>query len=133
MQRIMSGLGAALACAALCQFASPPAFSAGSLVGAPGTVDFTRQIRPILAENCFACHGPDDKARKAKLRFDTKQGALGHSGAIVPGKAADSELIARVTSKEADQLMPPPKSGKKLTSDQIELLRKWIDAGAPWS
>jgi mono/diheme cytochrome c family protein len=97
------------------------------------TIDFTRQIRPILAENCFACHGPDDKARKAKLRLDTKEGALGHSGLITSGKADESDLIARVTSKDPDEHMPPPKSGKKLTAEQIELLRKWIDAGAPWS
>jgi mono/diheme cytochrome c family protein len=96
-------------------------------------IDFTRQIRPILAENCFACHGPDDKARKAKMRLDTKEGVLGHSGLIVPGKADESALIARVISKDAEEHMPPLKSGKKLTADQIELLRKWIDAGAPWS
>jgi hypothetical protein len=96
-------------------------------------IDFTRQVRPILAENCFACHGPDDKARKAKLRLDTREGALGHDGLIVPGKSGESELIARVTAKEADEVMPPPKTGKKLTADQIALLKKWIDAGAPWS
>ncbi len=110
----------------------PPAARAEAPPAKPA-IDFTRQVRPILAENCFACHGPDDKARKAKLRLDTKEGALGHAGAIVPGKPDESELIARVTSKEADQVMPPPKSGKKLTAEQIALLRKWIDAGAPWS
>jgi hypothetical protein len=96
-------------------------------------IDFSRQIRPILAENCFACHGPDDKARKAKLRLDTKDGALGHAGLIVPGKADESELIARITSEEPSQHMPPAKSGKKLTAAQVELLRKWVDSGAPWS
>jgi mono/diheme cytochrome c family protein len=96
-------------------------------------IDFTRQIRPILAENCFACHGPDDKARKAKMRLDTKEGAFGHAGLIVPGKSDESELIDRVTSKVPSELMPPAKSGKKLTPAQIDLLRKWIDAGAPWS
>jgi mono/diheme cytochrome c family protein len=96
-------------------------------------IDFSRQIRPILAENCFACHGPDDRARKAKLRLDTKQGALGHAGLVVPGKADESELIARITSQEASERMPPAKSGKKLTAAQIDLLRKWVEAGAPWS
>ncbi len=96
-------------------------------------IDFTRQIRPILAENCFACHGPDEKKRRARLRLDTKEGALGHSGLVVPGKADESDLFARVTSKDAAEQMPPPKSGKKLTPAQIDLLRKWIDAGAPWS
>jgi mono/diheme cytochrome c family protein len=96
-------------------------------------IDFTRQIRPILAENCFACHGPDEKKRRARLRLDTKEGALGHSGLIVPGKADESDLITRVTSKDAAEQMPPPKSGKKLTPAQIDLLRQWVDAGAPWS
>ncbi|HKI35315.1 MAG TPA: PSD1 and planctomycete cytochrome C domain-containing protein [Gemmataceae bacterium] len=113
--------------------AGPPPAARAEGPAAKPALDFTRQIRPILAENCFACHGPDDKARKAKLRLDTKEGALGHSGVIVPGKSAESNLIARVTSTDPDEHMPPVKSGKKLTSEQIELLRKWIDSGAPWS
>jgi hypothetical protein len=96
-------------------------------------IDFTRQIRPILAENCFACHGPDEKKRRARLRLDTKEGALGHAGLIVPGKPDESDLFTRVTSPDAAEKMPPAKSGKKLTAAQIDLLRKWIDAGAPWS
>jgi mono/diheme cytochrome c family protein len=108
----------------------PPARAEGQ---AKPAIDFTRQIRPILAENCFACHGPDDKARKAKLRLDTREGALSHSGLIVPGKSTESDLIVRITSTDPDEHMPPMKSGKKLTSEQIDLLRKWIDAGAPWS
>jgi hypothetical protein len=96
-------------------------------------IDFNRQIRPILAENCYACHGPDDKARKAKLRLDTSTGALSHKGLIVPGKSGASELIARVTATEATEIMPPPKSGKKLTRAQIDLLTRWVDAGAAWS
>src|SRR5690349_4697048 len=100
------GLGALL----LLRGSAPP--SAHAAPPAKPAIDFTRQIRPILAENCFACHGPDDKARKAKLRLDTKEGALGHSGRIVPGKADESDLIARVTSKDADEVMPPPKTGK---------------------
>src|SRR5205807_1239626 len=100
-------------------------------------LDFARHIRPILSENCFACHGPDPKARKAKLRLDTKEGALaelrsgGH--AVVPGKAADSELIARIVSGEESERMPPPKTGKKLTPQQIDLLKQWIEQGAKWS
>jgi mono/diheme cytochrome c family protein len=100
-------------------------------------VDFARDIRPILSESCFACHGPDDKARKAKLRLDTKDGAFGplRSGgrAVVPGKAAESELVARITNADASEQMPPPKSGKKLTPRQVALLKQWVEQGAPWS
>src|SRR5262245_47102271 len=78
-------------------------------------IDFDRQVRPILSENCFACHGPDDKARKAKLRLDTKAGAFarlrGGGSAIVAGKPAESELFRRVSSADADERMPPVKSG----------------------
>jgi hypothetical protein len=104
---------------------------------APDRVDFARDIRPILSENCFACHGPDEKTRKAKLRLDTRDGAFGkiRSGghAVVPGKATESELIARISSADATELMPPPKSGKKLTPRQRALLRQWVEQGAPWS
>jgi hypothetical protein len=93
-------------------------------------VDFARDVLPILSDNCFNCHGPDEKTRKAKLRLDTKEGAFASS--VVPGKSANSELIARVVSKEADSVMPPPKSNKKLTAAQVDTLKKWIDAGAPW-
>src|SRR5262245_32405536 len=100
-------------------------------------VDFARDVRPILSENCFACHGPDAKARKAKLRLDTKAGAFtelrsgGH--ALVPGKPAESALIERITTADHDELMPPPKSGKKLTPQQVTLLRRWVEQGAQWS
>ncbi len=100
---------------------------------APPAVDFNSQIRPILSENCFACHGPDEKKRKAKLRLDLKAAALGHAGLLVPGKPDESELIARLVSDDADQRMPPPKSGKKLTKAQTDLLRRWVAEGAPYS
>jgi hypothetical protein len=96
-------------------------------------IDFNRQIRPILSEYCFQCHGPDDKQRKARLRLDVREEALGHGSVIVPGKAAQSELIERVTSEDAHSRMPPAKSGKRLTPQQIDLLRQWIDRGAKWS
>jgi hypothetical protein len=99
-------------------------------------VVFNRDIRPILSENCFHCHGPDAKIRKGKLRLDTREGALevrkGKSAAVVAGKSADSELVKRVLSKDPNDIMPPPDSGKKLSAHQIELLRKWIDQGAEW-
>ncbi len=104
---------------------------------AQASIDFNRQIRPILSENCFACHGPDEKERKAKLRLDTRAGALKElrSGgfAIVPGHAAKSELIERITTAEASERMPPPRTNKRLTPQQIELLKQWIDQGANWS
>jgi hypothetical protein len=99
--------------------------------GAP--VVFSRDVLPILSENCFACHGPDHKARKADLRIDTKDGALrALDPIIVPGKSGESEMIARIVSQDADEVMPPPKSGKTLSPGQVELLKRWIDQGAPW-
>ena len=97
-------------------------------------VRFSQDILPILSENCFTCHGPDAKARKADLRLDLKETALRRNDAvIIPGKSGESELIERVDSIDADERMPPEKSGKKLTAHQIELLKKWIDQGAHWS
>jgi hypothetical protein len=97
---------------------------------------FNRDIRPILSENCFACHGPDAKNRKGKLRLDTREGALqprkDRAAAVVPGKSAESELVLRVVATDRAELMPPPETGKKLTPQQITLLKKWIDQGAEW-
>ena len=101
----------------------------------PAGVDFARDVLPILSENCYHCHGPSDTGRKAGLRLDTKEGAFRKKrgrAVIVPGKSADSELVARVSSTDPDELMPPPDSNRKLTPAQIETLRKWVDAGAPW-
>src|SRR5689334_3194637 len=107
-------------------------------VAAPASgIDFNRQILPILSENCFACHGPDEKQRKARLRLDTREGTFGKlrggGSAVVPGKSAESELMARVTTEEPTEVMPPPRTGKKLTAEQVAVLRQWIDQGAPWS
>ena len=103
---------------------------------AVGTVSFSRDILPILSDNCFSCHGPDEGARKAKLRLDTQAGALGagKSGevAVVPGDSAKSELIRRLVTADPDDVMPPPKSNRHLTSQQVELIRRWIDQGAAW-
>lgn len=100
----------------------------------PAEVTFNRTIRPIFSENCFACHGPDAKARKAGLRLDLRDGALraAKSGAvaIVPGDPAKSELVARLTAPDPDDRMPPPKSHKELSSAQVDALRKWIADGA---
>src|SRR5262245_64900302 len=109
--------------------------AAESKTPSPTAVDFNRQIRPILSENCFKCHGPDEKQRKANLRLDTKDGFLAETTngrAVVPGKADQSELVARITATDAKQVMPPPRTGKKLTAEQIATLKAWIDQGAPW-
>ncbi len=102
----------------------------------PRPVNFTRHPSDPR-RSCFACHGPDDKTRKAGLRLDTKEGAfakLKEGGlAIVPGKAEESELIDRIESEDPDLHMPPKKSGKQLTPDQVATLRRWIEQGATWS
>ncbi|HVR75724.1 MAG TPA: PSD1 and planctomycete cytochrome C domain-containing protein [Planctomycetota bacterium] len=103
---------------------------------AAGPPDFNRDIRPILSGNCFACHGPDRAKRKADLRLDTQAGALldlGGRAAIVPGDPRRSEMYLRVTAADPDERMPPRKSGKSLSSGDVERLRSWIEAGAPWS
>jgi hypothetical protein len=96
-------------------------------------IDFNRQIRPILSENCFQCHGPDQSHRKANYRLDTKEGvfAVGKSGAknILVRDAKNSELVHRI-EVEGDGFMPPLKSGKKLNADQIKLIKQWINEGA---
>ena len=109
---------------------------AGAQAQAADDVHFARDIRPILSEHCFRCHGPDEGARQAGLRLDTPEGALAalESGAaaIVPGERGRSALFARVTSPAPEQRMPPVETGKSLTAGQIELLGRWIDAGAAW-
>jgi hypothetical protein len=98
-------------------------------------VDFGRDVLPILSDACFHCHGPDAAKRKANLRFDTKQGAFRlrkGKGVIVPGKSDQSELVRRISSQDADEQMPPPDSNRKLTPQQIALLRRWVDEGARW-
>ncbi|WP_406693926.1 DUF1553 domain-containing protein [Singulisphaera sp. Ch08] len=95
------------------------------------TIEFNREIRSILSENCFACHGPDKSHRKADLRLDIRESAL-EKEAIVPGKPEESELIARVFSNASDEVMPPPQSHKTLTPAQKDLLRRWVEAGAEY-
>jgi hypothetical protein len=99
-------------------------------------VDFSRDIQPILSENCYHCHGPDPKAREAKLRLDTHAGALGKTedgnAVVAPGKPEESELITRIFSRDRDEVMPTPKSNRKLTDAQKELLKRWVQEGAPW-
>ncbi|MEO2045442.1 MAG: PSD1 and planctomycete cytochrome C domain-containing protein [Pirellulales bacterium] len=95
-------------------------------------IDFNRDIRPILSGACYPCHGPDASHREADLRLDTQQGAL-DGATIVPGKPQASELLRRILTEDADERMPPPEAGEKLTDGQIALLRRWIEQGARWS
>lgn len=96
-------------------------------------VDFARDVLPILSNHCFPCHGPDEKGRKGDLRLDTKADALRTTGAvIVPGKSAESEIVRRIESADASEVMPPRKANKPLAPEQLAVLKKWIDAGAPW-
>lgn len=103
---------------------------------AVAAIDFNRQIRPILSDHCFACHGPDTNTLQAGLRLDITDGVFkpAESGEtpVVPGDAAASELVRRIVSPDPDQLMPPPE-GKPLTAEQIALLTEWVKQGAPWS
>lgn len=91
---------------------------------------YNRDIRPILSDRCFYCHGPDEEDRQADLRLDTAEGATEY--AIVPGNAADSELMSRILSKDPELLMPPIDSGKELKPDEIQLIQKWIEQGAEY-
>jgi hypothetical protein len=96
---------------------------------AAAPIDFNRDVRPILADNCFACHGQDAAKRKGKLRLDTREGQQ-KEGIIVAGKPGESELITRILSKDDDERMPPPEAHRTLTSEQQETLRRWIGEGA---
>lgn len=95
-----------------------------------GELSYDRDIRPILSDNCFSCHGFDDKKREADLRLDTRSGAVDEGKAIVAGNAKASPLVERILSKDPDQIMPPPESGKQITDTQRELLQRWINEGA---
>jgi mono/diheme cytochrome c family protein len=95
-------------------------------------VSFNREILPILSNNCFACHGPDEKKRETKFHFDTQEGAFAKKGVIERGNAAESLLVEKITEPDPKERMPPPDSGHSLTDKQIALLKRWIDEGAKW-
>jgi len=92
------------------------------------SIEFNRDIRPLLSDNCYLCHGPDAEERKADLRLDVQSEA--HKSAIVPGSSDKSDAIVRILSQDLDERMPPTDSGKSLSDDEVELLRRWIDEGA---
>ncbi len=128
MKRIAACLFVALATAVPATAADPsPSAEA---------IDYDRQVRPILSKHCYACHGPDAAQLEADLRLDQKQTALAElsSGkrAIVPGDPAASQLIARITTDDAAERMPPAEDGEPLSAGQVEILRRWIEQGANW-
>ncbi len=108
--------------------------AAATITAAP--ISFNRDIRPILSNNCYQCHGPDSAARKAKLRLDREADSRaelkGGAHAIVPGELAESELIYRITTDDADEKMPPADSHRHLTPKQVELLKQWVKEGGKY-
>ena len=107
-----------------------------NVVLAQDKIDFNSQVRPILANNCYACHGPDDGQRATDLRLDQQASAFADLGgyvAIAPGRADNSELIERIFSDDPDSVMPPSDHLKKLTAQQKQILKDWIAQGAAWS
>src|SRR6476661_3145632 len=101
---------------------------------AAAPVDYTRDVRPILSQHCFKCHGPDDNVRKGGLRFDQRTSAIGQgkSGlvSIAPGKPDASELVKRIFAPDASEIMPPPAAKKPLSDAQKDILKRWVAEGA---
>ena len=109
--------------------------SAALASAAAEEINFDRDIRPILTNSCFHCHGPDENALQAELRLDTSEGLFGElngSFPVVPGRPEASEVIRRITAEDADERMPPVDSNRNLTDQQIRLLEEWVRSGAPW-
>ena len=133
MMRTSDIHAALMAAGALCSALAVGAAAAAT----PAQIDFNRDIRPILSENCYTCHGPDANKLKAGLRFDVKESAFGKakSGeiAVVPGAPEKSEMIRRLTATDPDDVMPPAKENKALKPEQVELLTRWIKEGAAWA
>jgi len=118
-------------------FLLPVMFAASAVLASDALpVDYNRDVRPILSNYCYPCHGPDEQQRKAGLRFDVKENAFAEleSGdvAIVPGQPGESSIVERLESTDADVVMPPPASGKKLSPDQVAILKRWVAEGAAW-
>jgi len=111
--------------------ASLAAFSLAAATRAEQSLDFNRDIRPILSENCFYCHGQDGQKREADLRLDDRQAAI-DAGAIVPGEPGASVMLERIRSTDPDVLMPPPDSNRRLSEAQKKILDRWIKDGAEY-
>jgi hypothetical protein len=111
-------------------------FVSGATSAFGQAVDFESQIKPLLSDRCFACHGPDENARKADLQLHTREGAFAKLAddleVITPGKPLASELYRRITTTDPDDLMPPPESKRELSAGEKELIRRWIEQGAEW-
>ena len=107
-----------------------------SVEAAPKKISFNRDVRAILSENCFTCHGPDAKARKGKLRLEVRAGAIaerkGGTFAVKPGNTEDSELVYRIFAEDADEVMPPKESKLALPAEQKAILKQWIAEGAEY-
>ena len=97
----------------------------------PSPIDFNRDIRPILSDACFACHGPDQHARQADLRLDDRDNAIA-TGALNPTNPDASSLLERIVSDDPDTVMPPPKTGKTISDAQRQTLKEWIRQGAKY-
>lgn len=121
----------------ICVFVAVAIVSRSPAIADEAPIDFGKQIRPLLSENCFHCHGPDEKTREAGLRLDTHEGLLAdvESGgkAVAPGDAAKSILFERITAADATTRMPPEESKKTLKPEEIALIKKWIEQGAKWN
>jgi hypothetical protein len=107
-------------------------FSAEIAFAEAAAPDFPFEIRPLLSKNCFACHGPDEAHRQADLRLDERSSAI-DLGSIVPGSPEESELVRRLTSDDPSERMPPPETGRSLSEDEIDKIKKWIEDGAGYS
>lgn len=110
-------------------------WSSPTALQAAETLDYGRDVRPILADKCFRCHGPDEDTREAELRLDTLEGQREDRGgyaAVTPGAVSESELVARIRSSDPDLQMPPADAKKPLTKEEIETLEAWVRQGAPW-
>ena len=111
------------------------AFHLTSTIVSFAEIDFNKDIKPILSENCYYCHGPDENTREAKLRLDDFDSAIAEKNgiaAIVPNHPDDSELVYRIISDDPEEIMPPPESKLKLTQNQKNLLKEWIKSGAKY-
>ncbi|MCC7083871.1 MAG: DUF1553 domain-containing protein [Pirellulales bacterium] len=112
------------------------ALAVGGAAAEEAKVKFSREVRPILAGKCLKCHGPDEAQRQSGLRLDQREAAIGKGDserlAILPGKPDESELIRRISSTDASEIMPPPEEKKPLTPEQIDTLRRWVEQGAEY-